>query len=130
MPDEILEARAIRLKDKSGATRIMLEADDSAGSGFASITLFSKTLHRSVHMSAQADDSVEVGVRGRHGLANASLAMGSDDGASLTISDGEGKPILCLGICWMASGDKTSLCLLRDGKVVLELPEAMQAGAE
>ena len=91
-----IQANAITLTDADGKTRIILDA--ALPDGTACITLFSRSGSHSIHLSAQADDRVEISVRGKAGLANATmLVTPKSDHCSIVVTDPDGKPAVTVG---------------------------------
>jgi hypothetical protein len=91
-----IEANAIHLTDADGRVRIILDAD--LPDGLASITLLSKTGNHSVHISTQPDDRAEISVRGKNGLANATILITPEsDHCSIAVTEPDGKPAITIG---------------------------------
>lgn len=93
---KIIEANAINLTDADGKVRISLDAD--LPDGVACITLLSKSGSHSVHISAQPDDRVEISVRGKNGVANATMLVTPESNhCSISVTDPDGKPAVIVG---------------------------------
>ena len=93
---KIIEANAINLTDADGNVRISLDA--ALPDGVACITLLSKSRSRSIHITAQPDDRVEISVRGKNGLANTTIMVTPESNhCSISITDPDGKPAVTIG---------------------------------
>ena len=120
---KIIEANAINLTDSSGKVRITLDADGQ--DGFAYITLFSKSRSHSVHISAMPDDGVEISVKGKHGLAEATLMVTPEsDHCSIFVTDLDGKPAVTIGrFPYQEQPHEADVVVFKDGQPVHKLKD-------
>lgn len=123
----IIEADIIQLKDNEGRVRILL--DGGSCNGVASIALFSRDDKRTVNITSQQDNRVEISLRGCGGTSFLTLSMDSNNKSSITLSDVNGRFGIILGASPLCNDSGNQIQLFHDGQVCCTLPEA-EAGSD